>query len=122
MRTVAAIVTVAVVALYLYKSQPFPWSGETVKQEVATAQLDTAQNDQALKLADGTSAPRSTNIVVAPMPKVGWNIGPNAQTDLTPTINRLKTGPNAQTDLTPTINRLKIGPNAQTDLTMKRSW
>lgn len=104
MKTTAAIVT-AVVAFYLYKSWPLPWTVETAKQEVATAQSGTAQNDQALKLVDGTSAPRSPKIVVAPMPKVGWNIGPNAQTDLTPTINRLKTG-----------------PNAQTDLTMKRSW
>lgn len=105
MKTAAAIVTIAVVALYLYKSQPFPWAGKIATQETATKQLDTARNEQATKLFDGTSAPRSTSIVVAPMPKVGWKIGPYAQTDLAPTINRLKTG-----------------PNAQTDLTMKRSW
>ena len=122
MKTAAAIVAIAVVALYLYKSQPFPWAGKIATQEAATAQLDTAQNDQATKLFDGTSAPRSTSIVLAPMAKVGLKTGANAQTDLTPIINRLKTGPNAQTDLTPTINRLKTGPNAQTDLTMKRSW
>lgn len=34
----------------------------------------------------------------------------------------LKTGPNAQTDLNPSISLFKTGPNAQTDLTLKRSW
>ena len=111
MKTAVAIVAVAVGALYLYNNELSPRAGQAPTQN--------AQNPPSTSkfLEPGTSAPRSTSIVVAPMPKGGWKIGPNAQTDLAPTINRLKTGPNAQTDLTPTINRWKTGPNAQTDLT-----
>lgn len=89
-------------------------------RRVAVASAQSSQPVEA-----GSSAPRSTSIVVAPMPKIGLSTGPNAQTDLNRPIDRLKTGPNAQNVWNTAPNgptALKTGPNAQTDLTMKRSW
>ena len=131
MKTAIAIVAAVVVALYLYNNQS-PRFGRIGEHEAATSQSSTlpvtkgstqsSQSETEAKVPQTnprivepeTPVSRSTSIVVARMPKVGLNKGPNAQTDL-------KIGPNAQNDWT-VPNRLKTGPNAQTDLTLKRSW
>lgn len=131
MKTVFGIVALAIAALYLYNNQP-PQAEHVGKDEAATshsptvtitgASTQSSRSQTATKVPQttpkiveaATLAPRSTSIVVAPMPKLGLKTGPNAQTDL-------KTGPNAQNNWT-AQSTLKTGPNAQTDLTMKRSW
>lgn len=112
MKTAFAIVAVAIIALYLRNNQS-PQAAHVGKREAANESQTTSKMVEA-----EISAPRSTNIVVAPMPKIGLKTGPNAQTEL-------KTGPDAQNvwnqpSTAPTA--LKTGPNAQTDLTLKRSW
>jgi len=131
MKTAIAILVAAIVALYLYNNQS-PRVGQIGKPAAATSHSptltvthDSTQSSQSQTEAKipqtssrivepGPSAPRSTSVVVAPMPKLGLKTGPNAQTDL-------KTGPNAQNAWI-AQSTLKTGPNAQTDLTMKRSW
>lgn len=131
MKTVFGIVALAIAALYFYNNRP-PQAEHVGKDDAATSRSpivsfagastqssrsQTATNVPQItpKIVEAaTTAPRSTSIVIAPMPKIGLKTGPNAQTDL-------KTGPNAQNDWT-APNRWKTGPNAQTDLTLKRSW
>jgi len=130
MKTAFAIAALAVSALYLYNQRSSPQSGGVAKNARLQTRLATTPA-QAVALqpnrsaaanpgltVGGTSPAHSASIVVAPMPKIRLNTGPNAQTDL-------KTGPNAQNmwnqaSTGPTA--LKTGPNAQTALTMKRSW
>lgn len=131
MKTAFAIVAAAIVALYLYSNQS-PQAKQADKHEEATSQPPTltvtgaptqsswsqtaakVPRPASKRVEARTAPPRSTSIVVASMPKLGLNKGPNAQTDL-------KTGPNAQNNWS-AQSTLKTGPNAQTDLTMKRSW
>ena len=131
MKTALAIVAAAIVALYLYNNQS-PRVGQIGKHEAATSHSPTltvtngstqssqSKTEAKVPLTSSrivepvTSVPRSTSIVVAPMPKIGLKTGPNAQTDL-------KSGPNAQNNWS-AQSTLKTGPNAQTDLTLKRSW
>ena len=119
-----AIVLVAAFAAYLY----FNSSSKRVESPKVVERV-TAGPPPSIVVAPATGARTATGFKTGPNAQTDLQpslsllkAGPNAQTDLKPSFSLFKTGPNAQTDLQPSLTLLKTGPNAQTDLTLKRSW
>jgi hypothetical protein len=119
-----AIVLVAAFAAYLY----FNSSSERFESPKVVEAVK-AGPPPSIVVAPATGARTVTGLKTGPNAQTDLQpslsllkTGPNAQTDLNPRFSLLKTGPNAQTDLKPNLSLLKTGPSAQTDLTLKRSW
>ena len=119
-----AIVLVAAFAAFLY----FNSSSERVESPKAVKPV-TAGPPPSIVVAPATGARTASGFKTGPnaqsdlQPSLSLlKAGPNAQTDLEPSFSLFKTGPNTQTELKLRLSLLKTGPNAQTDLTLKRSW
>ena len=119
-----AIVLVAAFAAYLY----FKPSSERVESPKVVESVKTGP-PPSIVVAPATGARTGSGFKTGPNAQTDLQpslsllkTGPNAQTDLKPSFSLFKTGPNAQTGLNPSLSLLKTGPNAQTDLTLKRSW
>ena len=119
-----AIVLIAAFAAYLY----FKPSSERIESPKVVERV-IASPPPSIVVAPATEARTASGFKTGPNAQTDLQpslsllkAGPNAQTDLKPNFSLFKTGPNAQTELNPSLSLLKTGPNAQTDLTLKRSW